>query len=136
MKVDRLLLTTWVSLALTSAAFAGNETGDPIARAMAKAKPQKENMLLCYDVAAIKFAVQTCEPAETVVEAAYGACRGAEEDYVAAVMKNAPGLSRDGRDAVNDGLENGLEELKRRLRQVLLANALKARGDRCRQNSN
>ena len=29
-------------------------------------------MLLCYDVAAIKFAVQTCEPAETVVDAASG----------------------------------------------------------------
>jgi hypothetical protein len=51
-------------------------------------------------------------------------------------MNNYRDLSRDGRDAVKDGVEKGLEEGKRRLRQVLLATALKARGDHCRGNSN
>jgi hypothetical protein len=82
MMVNRLLLAIGASLALASAAFADDGS---MATRNAKANPQKENMLLCYDVAAIKFAVQTCEPAETVVEAAYGACRDAEEDDVAAI---------------------------------------------------
>ena len=121
MNVVRFFLAIGASFAFVSAALAENETDRFFARAFEKAKPQMENMLICFDFVAIKFAVQTCEPAETVVQAAYGACHTVEEEYVATVMKNAD-LSRE---AVMDGLSEG----KRQLSQVLLATVLKARID-------
>jgi hypothetical protein len=100
------------------------------ANALAKAQREKDAMLLCFDFASVKFAVQTCEPAETVVEAAYGTCREQERVYVDAVVKNM-GISRA---AVMGGLSQG----KQGLRQSLLAVVLKARADsgRCVGNSN
>jgi hypothetical protein len=83
MRIKRFFLAVGASFTLISAAFAENETDWFFARALAKTKPQKQAMFLCFDFAAIKFAVQTCEPAETVVEAAFGACHSAEEEYVA-----------------------------------------------------
>jgi len=125
MKANHLFLAAAASFAFTGA-LGQNETE----RAYAKAEPQKEAMLLCFDVASIKFAVQTCEPAETLVEAAYGTCRSQEEAYAEAIVKNT-GASRD---AVIEGLAEG----KRRLRQTLLGTVLKARieSGHCQGNSN
>jgi hypothetical protein len=77
-RANWLLLSIVMPFAFMSAAVA--ETDRFFARAFAKAEPLRKNMLLCFDDAAIKFAVQTCAPAETVVEAAYGASDAIEQN--------------------------------------------------------
>lgn len=57
--------------------FGQNETD----RFFEKLKPKLVEMTTCYDVNTVRFAAKTCEPASTVVEAAYGVCGTQERSY-------------------------------------------------------
>jgi hypothetical protein len=123
MKANCFVLAAAASFAFTGAL--GETRKAPYAP-----EPEKTAMLLCFDVASIKFAVQTCEPAETVVDAAYGLCRSEEKAYEDAIVK--------GTGATREAVRDGIAEAKRgQLRQTLLGTALKARIDsgHCQGNS-
>ena len=44
-----------------------------------------QELLMCYNFAAIKYAVQTCEPSATLVDAVFGSCSGLEQKFRRAV---------------------------------------------------
>jgi hypothetical protein len=72
-----------------------------------------------------RFAVQTCEPASTVVDAAYGACRSQEKAYADATIKLG-----------GHGAEQAISTAKQEVRQKLLSIVLDARikSGRCTGN--
>lgn len=130
MKVGPFLFSILALFASTTSASAQSNTDPVLTQAIAATKPQRDAMFLCFDTEAIRFAVQTCESATTVVEAAYGACHHAQEQYVAALTKSLNPLSPD-------AVPNAVAEIKSELREILLSNVLKARIDsgRCQANS-
>lgn len=46
-----------------------------------KFRDAEEQLHLCYNAGAIKYAAQTCEPAASIVRAVYGRCASLETDY-------------------------------------------------------
>jgi hypothetical protein len=67
------------SMALTGAALSEDA---PLSQ---KVKDMAHVMLLCYNAGAIKYAVQTCEPAASIITAVYGRCDSLERDFKHAV---------------------------------------------------
>lgn len=131
MRAGLFLFSILTSFASMASGFAQSETDPVLTQAIATTKPQRDAMFLCFNTAAIKFAVQTCESATIVVEAAYGACHQAQEQYVAALTKSLKPLNPD-------AIPNAVAEIKSELRETLLSTVLKARIDsgRCQANSN
>lgn len=78
MKANCFILATGLSFMATGA------FGDSI---FTKAKPQGQAVAHCYRTNIVKFATQTCEPASTVLDAAYGECLTEEKDYVDTVIR-------------------------------------------------
>jgi hypothetical protein len=68
-----------IGIALTGTAF--GEDAAPSQRV----KDAADAMLLCYNAVAIKYAMQTCEPAASIVTAIYGHCDSLESDFKHAV---------------------------------------------------
>jgi hypothetical protein len=68
-----------ICIALTGSAF--GEDAPPTHRV----KDAADAMLSCYNFAAIKYAVQTCKPAASIITAVYGRCDRLEKDFKHAV---------------------------------------------------
>jgi hypothetical protein len=49
---------------------------------------QGDELLRCYTQAALKYALKTCEPAATVIDATFGSC-GAEEEALRRAVDHA-----------------------------------------------
>jgi hypothetical protein len=130
MMARRFLFGAIVSLALTNVVSAENETDRFFKQALEKARPELDAMFNCLDLATVKFALQTCERAETVVEAAVGSCHEAQEKYVVTAMKYAD-ISHT---AVVSGLAEGMASFRRRLLATVLRSRIET--GRCQQNSN
>ena len=78
----------------------------------------------CYRMNTLRFAGETCEPASTVVDAAYGSCRREEMAYVRAyaVEMRKFGLTSHSGDA-----EDIITKAKSEKRQTFLAMVLDGR---------
>src|SRR5271166_1438427 len=76
-----------------------------------KARPQGLALAHCYRTNVVKFATETCEPASTVLEAAYGECLHEEKDYVDAVIKlGTPGFADDAPERLTAILKEQMQQ--------------------------
>jgi hypothetical protein len=126
MKANWFVLAAAALFACTGA-FGQNETQ----RFFEKLSPQETAMGDCYRLNSIRFAVQTCEPASTVVDAAYGSCRREEKAYADTMIKL-------GGPSFADAPEHMISMAKKEMRQTSLSIVLDARieSGRCTENSN
>ena len=134
MKANCLVLAAAASFAFTGA-FGQNETE----RFFDKLKPQEAAMNLCYEFNIVRFAMKTCEPASTVVDAAYGRCNSQEKAYADAYVSAM--IKRGGQphgESYIDEAEQIISMAKQRMRQTFLARVLDDRieGGLCAENSN
>jgi hypothetical protein len=94
--------------ALTGTAVSLN---DPVCQ---KVKDAARVMLLCYHAGAIKYAVQTCEPAASIITAVYGGCASLERNFKHAVeleQVNDPLFSEAILIAIRKSVESALYSL-------------------------
>jgi hypothetical protein len=127
MKTNCLILVAIMSVAAADA-FGQDDKSLPFLKEL-RAEAAAINQ--CYRANAIRFATQTCEPASTVVDAAYGACRHLEKAYADAVRKL-------GGPSFSDEPERALSETKEDLRPAYLVGVLNTRlkAGICQENSN
>ena len=135
MKANCFVLAAAAAFAFTGGAFGENETE----RFFDKLKPQEAAMNLCYEFNIIRFAMKTCEPASTVVDAAYGRCHSQEKAYASAyerAMIKSVGQSHG--ESYIDDAEQIISMAKQRMRQTFLARVLddRIKGGVCAENSN
>jgi hypothetical protein len=126
-KARLVFLTAALSLAPIHASFGQNETE----RFFAKSAPQSEALGDCYRTQSVRYATSTCEPAATVVDAAFGSCTTQQRAYIEALVKN-------GGPTFLSIAEGIVAKVKVDIRQFLLAKVVEARlaAGRCSGNSN
>jgi hypothetical protein len=82
-KVNLVLFVATVSIVLADNSFGQNETD----RFFAKLEPQSAALGDCYRLQSIRLATLTCEPAATVIDAAFGSCGTQEKAYKDAMVR-------------------------------------------------
>ena len=127
MKTNCLVLVAIMSFAAADA-FGQNDKSLPFLKEL---RPEALAINQCYRANAIRFATETCEPASTVMDAAFGACRHLEQAYANAVRKL-------GGASFSDEPERAISETKEQLRPAYLAAVLNTRlkAGACQGNSN
>lgn len=100
------LLQTIVVVSLLSSFIQAHAQSNSIATATST---EGEGLRLCWNHFAQSYATKTCEPAESVITAAFGKCMSAQEQYREALISAAQ-LSESGAREFIDGYRAGGRE--------------------------
>src|SRR5664279_1487330 len=116
MKACLLFLTVAMSIVSVHESFGQNQTE----RFNAMVAPQRDAVGDCYKAQTSRFAALSCEPAETVVDAAFGRCVAFEKAYKDVMVMNTDAEFMSIADAI-------VAKTKITIRQFLLARVLEVR---------